>query len=352
MPLTYTESWEKAFSESTTDREITTEAHIVGDASTLVTPFNYATATEETSGAAFPVIGQFRTENPRYRLHRRSAPTNEGPRYAKVQLVWRTGKFGGNEASDDPLNAPIRYRFRPVTNGEPTDVAYDANGDLIVPITNSAGDPFSSPVQGSYNSYIFEAVRNEAAFDPAFAISFQDKLNQGNFTFAGKTIQPGEALCTGIFPSGGYTLQDEYVSVTYQFEVRERLTLQDGSRAPAFVHRLLDQGRQGWIHGDGGPFRKVAIHHRNGEVPNPTPVSYDVLLNAGVPVNEPADNAKDWWSVDPAFNPQNGKGWEPNSQVSVPDLLAIDQNFNNPDRPVTWLLYRKHKETDFSGLNL
>ena len=352
MAITYTESWEKAFGESTSDREITTTAHVVGDASTVVTPFNYYTATEATSGALLPILGQQRAENPRYRLHRRSAPVNEGPRYVTVQLVWRTGKFGGSESTDDPLNAPTQYRFRPVTNGEPTDVAFGATGVRDVPIVNSAGDPFTSPVQGSYNSYIFEAVRNEANFDPAFAISFQDKLNQGNFTFGGKSIQPGEALCTGIFPAGGYTLEDEYVAVTYQFEVRERLTLKDGSKVSAFVHRLLDKGRQGYIHGAGGPFRKVAIHHRNGETPNPQPISYDVLLNEGVPVNEPADNAKDWWSVDPEFDPANGKGWEPNTQVSVPDLLAIDKNADNPDRPVTWLIYRKHQETDFSGLNL
>lgn len=344
MAITYTESWEKSFSESRNDREVTVEFHVVSDDAVL-TPWNYQLATEATSGAAFPPPGAVRPEDPRYFLDRRSAPSFEGPRYAVVTAVYRIGS-GGPSSEDDPLNQPTRYRFRPITNSESTDT--DALGN---PLLNSAGDPFGQSVQGSYNSYIVEAARNEAAFDPAIAVSYHNKLNQATFQLAGKTINPGEALCTGIYPTSAYTLQDPYVEVTYSFEIRERLTLRDGTRVPAFVYRLLDQGRQAWIAEDD---KKVGIYLRNGKKPNPAPVQSDILLDNGAPIGEPNDGGNTYWSVDPGFDPKRGKGWAQRPQVIVPPLLAIERIPVSGDeqKTVSWLIYQKYIETDFNGLNL
>lgn len=337
MAITYTESWAQSFGEDTDTREVSIEYHVVSDDAVL-TSWNYKTATHATSGAAFPIKGQPRLEDPRYRLHRFSSPQFEGPRYARVQTVWKVGPFGGTETEDDPLSAPVRYRFRPVTNSETTDA--DANGNFLL---NSAGDVLTA--EGHYNSYVLEAIRNESVFDPAFAVALHNRVNQSTLQIVGKTLQPGEALCTGIFPENEWTLQDEYVPVVYQFEVRDRYRLFSGNRVTAFSHRMLDQGRRGWIHGP----RKVAIHHRNGDIPNPTPVGEDVLLDLGVPLGEPDEGGRDWWSVDPDFAPDVGKGWEPNMQVLVPPLLAIDKD---PDTKATWLYYARYAETDMSGLNL
>lgn len=340
MAITYTESWSQSFSEDLDTRELTIELHVVSDDDVLTT-FNYQTATHATSGAAFPNKGDFRGEDPRYRLHRYSAPSFEGPRYAKVSTVWKTGPFGGEQEEDDPLNVGTRYRWRPVTQSEPTDADADGN-----PLLNSAGDPFAGTVPGYINTYIVEATRNEAAFDPAFAVSFQNKINQAAFQLAGQAINAGEALCTGIFPPSDYKLDDEYVPVTYQFEIRERLTLFNGQRLTAFCHRILDQGRRGWIYGTS----KVAIYDRNGELSNPSPVAQDVPLDEGVPIGEPADSGKNFWSINPEFDPPD-RGWEKNNRVSVPPLLAQDKS-NDVNNPVTFLYYKRFQETDFSGLNL
>jgi hypothetical protein len=348
MAITYTESWAQSFSEDSDNREVTVEYHVSSDGDP-VTAFNYKTATHATTGAPFPAKGQQRSEDTRYRLHRFSAPQNEGPRYAIVSTVWKVGPFGGDQTEDDPLNTPTRYRWRPVTETAPTDQAYDAGGKFI-PLLNSAGDPFSGTVTGFTNSYIIEATRNEASFDQAFAVSFQNKLNQAAFQIAGTTLQAGEALCTGIFPPSDYTLDTEvtpYVPVTYQFTVRERLTLTGGGRVTAFCHRILDQGRRGWI--EAGALTRVPIYDTNGgDVQNPTPVSTDVPLDKGVPIGEPGDGGKRYYSVHTDFNPDDGKGWAVNNQVAVPPLLAQDKTTSG----VTFLYYRKHISTDFSGLNL
>lgn len=347
MAITYTESWAQSFSESTDSRSITLELHVVSDDAVL-TAVNYKTATHATTGALFPLIGTPLANTlliePSYTLRSRSAPSFEGPRYATVQCVYERGPFGGNEENDDPLTNPVRYRFREVTNAEPTDA--DAEGN---PLLNSAGDPFASPVNTYYNSYILEATRNEAVFNAPLAVSYHNKINLGGFQIAGISLNPGEVLCTGISPPSEYKLNDPYVPVTYKFEIRERLRLSDGTRLTSFIHRILDQGRRAYT----AEGVKVAIYDRNGDVPNPTPVVSDVLLDEGWPSTpDGADPATTWWSIDPSFNPDIGKGWAKNSQIASPPLVAIDRRTDADKPPVTWLFYRKYEETDFSGLNL
>lgn len=339
MAITYTESWAQSFNEDLDTREVTVEYHI-RSTSDPVTVFNYKTATHATTGAPFPAKGQQRAEDTNYRLHRYTAPRNAGPRYAVVSTVWKVGPFGGDLTEDDPLSNPVQYRWRPITETEPTDIDADGN-----PLLNSAGDQFGTPVTGFYNSYIVEAIRNESAFNPVFAVSFQNKVNQTNFTLAGQNIIAGEALCTGIFPSGSYTLDSPFVPVTYQFKIRERLTLSGGNRITSFVHRILDQGRRGWTYAG----QKVAIYDRNGTggLENPSPVAFDVPLDQGVPAGEPGDEGKNFWSIDGDFDPPD-RGWSKNNKVSVPPLLAQDKTNNG----VTFLYYKKHQTTDFSGLNL
>jgi len=342
MAITYTESWDQSFNDTKDDRDVAVTLHVVSDAAVL-NGSNVLTATHATSGAAFPSKGDAWPNNFRYRLHSRRAASFSGPRYAKVQLIYKTGPFGGEEATDDPLQAPVRYRWRPITQGEPTDIDIDGN-----PIINSAGDPFANPVQGFLNSYILEATRNEAGFNQQQAVMFQNAINSTAIQFGGSTIEAGEAKCTGIYPANDFTLVDEYVPVTYQFEIRERLTLGDGRRITSFVHRILDQGRQAWLY-DGS---KVPIYNRNGTIANPTPVTRDVPLDRGVPIGEPGDGGETYYSVEVNFNPPD-RGWSDNPQesnkVNEPPLLAIDKD---PDSGITFLYYKKHKELNFASLGL
>lgn len=339
MAITYTESWSQPFSDTLDSRQVSIEYHVVDDTNPL-TAVSYQTATHATTAAAFPSKGAFWPLDTRYRLHSLSAPAFKGPRYAVVTGVYKVGPFGGREEEEDPFARPTQYRWRPVTQSEQVDIDADGN-----PILNSAGDPFSNPLQGFLNTYILEATRNEPAFNAPMAVQYQNTVNADAFTLAGNTIQPGEALCTGIFPQSSYTLSQEYVEVTYQFEIRERLTLNGGARVTAHVFRVLDQGRQAFIHG----LKKVAIYNTNGDGAEPSLVSNDVPLDRGAPIGEPGDGGKNFTSVESEFDPANGKGWQINTQVTVPPLLAINKD---PASGVTFLYYRKHKEFNFGGLSL
>lgn len=347
MAITYTESWDQSFSDTLNERQVTIDYHVVDDTNPL-TAVSYKSATEATSGASFPIKGQVWASDTRYRLHSLSSPKFKGPRYAVVTGTYKTGPFGGSETEDNPFAVPTRYRWRPVTQSEQRDTDIEGR-----PLLNSAGDPFSTPVQGYINTYIVEAVRNEAAFNAPLAVQYQNTVNNDSFQLAGSTIQAGEALCTGIFPASAYTLGQEYVEVTYQFEIKERLTLFGGGRVTAHVYRIMDQGRQGFVDA-GGALSKVPIYYRNGDgdINNPTLAPTDVPLDRGAPLGEPGAGGTTYWSIDAAFNPPD-KGWIDNPQVSAPPLLAIDKD---PDPPagsgITFLFYRKHAEANFGALGL
>lgn len=339
MAITFTESWSQPFSDTLDSREVRIAFHVVDDTNPL-TAVTYKSSTNATTGVPFPSKGDVWANDTRYRLHSLSAPEFKGPRYAVVTGSYKTGPFGGTEEEDDPFASPTRYRWRPVSQSAQRDTDADGN-----PILNSAGDPFSNPVQGFLNTYIVEATRNEPAFNSPMAVQSQNTVNADSFTLAGNTIQPGEALCTGIFPSSAYTLSQEYVEVTYQFEIRERLTLSGGARVTAHVHRIMDAGRQAFIRG----LAKVAIYNTNGDGVEPSLVSNDVPLDRGAPIGEPGDSGKNYWSVEPEFDPPEGKGWEVNPQVTAPPLLAIDKDATSG---VTFLYYKKHITANFGGFNL
>lgn len=339
MAITFTESWSQPFSDTLDTRTVSIAFHVVDDTNPL-TAVSYRSSTNATSGVPFPSKGDVWGLDTRYRLHSLSAPEFKGPRYAVVTGTYKTGPYGGAEEEEDPFARPTQYRWRPVTQSAQADLDADGN-----PILNSAGDPFSNPVQGFFNTYIVEATRNEPAFNSPMAVQTQNTVNADSFQLAGNTIQPGEALCTGIFPGSAYTLSQEYVEVTYQFEIRERLTLNGGARVTAHVFRVADKGRQGWIHGG----NKVAIYNTNGDGSDPSLVSNDIPLDQGVPIGEPGDAGANYMSVEADFDPDNGKGWVINPQVTVPPLLAINKDGNSG---VTFLYYKKYGTMNFGGLNL
>jgi hypothetical protein len=332
MAITYTIGWSHSRDDSLDDREFGSTAVIIGDSSTVLTPANIFTAVHASTSAAFPAINSRSAYDNEYYLHRRSAPVFKGPRFAEVQLVYRRGRGSGREETDDPLAAPVRYRWRFGTTSEATDA--DVNGN---PLLNSAGDPFADTIQTDIGSLFVDAIRNEAAFDPQYALSYLNKINSDAFQIAGQGIQPGQALCKGITPAE-YTLQSNYVEVTYSMELRGYFP---GTKFTQFIHRLMDKGRRGWIYQD--QLVDIGLRGDSGDNADTIPVGDDVPLVNGIPMEDDK-----YVGVAANFDPDDGRGWADQGVRRAPDATR----HVNQKTGVNFLLYGKHDTVPFGGLGL
>lgn len=337
MPIVYTQSWEASRSDTLDSREFGTIITVVATAGEVLNPVNVTTATHATSGAPLPTLNSTSPLDTRYYVRSVSFPRFDGPRYATISVTYGLGKGSGKEEEEDPLNASLRYSVRNGVSTEATDADVDGNALL-----NSAGDPFAGTVQTNISALFIDVTRNESAFNLQQAIAFTNKVNSGQFSLAGYPINPGEAYCVGIQPATQYSLGDTFVEVVYSFELRERLTLANGGRVTAFIHRLLDQGKRGWatIPGGGGDsVRLDDIAVGGGENIDPSPVSSDVLLDGnGQPLEKTAFQGMEdnWeaWAAPPANKAPN----------AIRDV--------NPNTNATFLLYDKHFTANFAGLGL
>jgi hypothetical protein len=99
---------------------------------------------------------------------------------------------------------------------EPSDEDPEGN-----PVINSAGDPFSpSPIFDQ--PVIFLNVRRyePAPFNVARMLKFVGKVNKGQMTVQGFTIDDGQMLCRKIAPAIAYTRADAILPIDYNFELR------------------------------------------------------------------------------------------------------------------------------------
>lgn len=335
MAIVYTNSWEATRSDSYDSRTFGTVAVVVSTDETTLTPVNVLNATHATTGVPLPSVGQQSDLDTRYFVQQVSVPRFDGPRYATVSITYGLGKGSGEKESEDPLVAPTRFRVRNGVSGEKTDA--DIRGR---PLLNSAGDPFAGTIQTNISAIYIDVIRNESAYNLPQAISFANKINADVFSLAGYPINPGEAYCLGIQPERDYTLLDTYVPVVYSFELRERLTLNNGGRKTAFIHRILDQGKRAWASVPGGEGDSLRIDDiATGETANPIQVSSDVLLNGnGQPLESDSfigmNNNWEAWDAPP----------ENKAPHAVRDTVAATG--------ATFMLYDKHYEANFGSLGL
>lgn len=329
MAITYTTSWQSSATESEGNNTKTRMLAVVAEGGEVLNPTNVFLATDKTTGAAMPVRNDPYPFEPGYFLQSRSSPRLVGPRYAEVVLTY--GRGSGNN-TDDPNNA-TRYRVRNGISSETTDA--DVNGNAML---NSAGVPFSGTVQTNVSAIFIDAIRVEPAYNLPQAVAFTNKINGDAFQLAGYPINPGEAYCLGIQPDADYTLEDATVVIVYSFEIRDRLTLGDGSRATAFIHRLLDQGQEAWTYND----QLVQMFHANGDGGEVSAVTSDVLLDNGIPL-DPAS----YTNPDINFDQADGRGWA-NTVNRAPNAVRDQIAPGSP----TFLLYQKHYTENFSGLSL
>lgn len=332
MAITYTLGWQHQRDDSLDDREFAVPAVVIATGSDILTPANVFSAVHADTSAAFPTINSRSAYDTDYFLHRRSAPVFKGPRFADVQLVYRRGRGTGPEENDDPLAAPIRYRWRFGTSSEATDA--DVNGN---PLLNSAGDPFADTIQTDIGSLFVDAIRNEAAFNPQFALAYLNKINSDAFTLAGQSLQPGQALCKGIVPAE-YTVQSEYVEVTYGFELRGYFP---GTNFTQFIHRIMDKGRRGWIYEN--QLVDIGLQGDSGDNADTIPVGDDVPLVNGIPLEDDK-----YVGVAANFDADDGRGWADQGTRRAPNATRQV----NAQTGVNFLLYGKHESVPFAGLQL
>lgn len=337
MAIEYTQSWEASRSDTLDSREFGTVITVVATAGEVLNPVNVTTATHATTGAPLPVLNSVSPLDPRYYVRSISFPRFDGPRYATLGVSYGLGKGSGREEEEDPLSVPLRYSVRNGVSGEATDA--DVNGKALL---NTAGDPFSGTVQTNVSALFIDVTRNETAYNLPQAIAFTNKTNADQFSLAGYPINPGEAYCVGIQPTGQYSLGDTFVEVVYSFELRERLTLANGDRVTAFIHRLLDQGKRGWAStpgGGGDSVRLVDIAVGGGVNAEPSPVSSDVLLDGkGSPLEKDSFvGVDDEWEA-----------WVEPPEEKAPNAVRDV----NEDTNATFLLYQKHFTANFAELGL
>ena len=339
MAIVYTTSWEADRSDTYDSREFSQIATVIATAGETLTPVNIKTATHQTTGAVLPDVGSQSDIDSRFYVQA-VRPRISGPRFASVGLSYRLGKGSGEQEEEDPLNNPVRYRIRNGVSGDTTDA--DVNGN---PLLNSAGDPFNGTVQTNIAAIYVDVIRNESAYNLPNAIGYTNKVNEDNFTLAGYPINPGEAYCLGIQPEGDYKLNDDYVTIVYSFEIRERYTLQNGNRVTAFIHRLLDQGKRGWAYGEDGGEEIGDICPKNGGDSLPSAVTSDVVLDGqGTPLEKDS-----YVTPNPNFDQGGGRGWQPQAAPGKAPNAVRDVD---PNTAATFLLYEKYLTATMGGLGL
>lgn len=322
MAITYTETWSGfSLDIGVTERSATRKFLIHG----ATNETDALTATHVSTSAPLPLtLNSIHPRQTSLYLRRYSAPSFIGPGTCELTLHYERGAAGGGE--EDPLDEATKYSLRAATTTEPTDV--DADG---LPITNSASDAFSQTINTRIQSVIITATRNEATFDPAFVETYVNRVNSDSFSWAGKTIGAGKALCTAITTPSGYTLDDSFVTVQYEFELRAPFP----SGQSSFKHRILDQGKRALANFSAeGVSRLVEVLDAESK-----PISSDVMLNGLGTVLDKA-----------------GKRFEGYDQVDGPDWIdgpaLPNADVVTSTTGAKFLLFKQYQEVPFAGLNL
>ncbi len=311
MAITVTESWSNNRAEADSGgRKAWRTFQVTGTAD----PFM---ALEH---ADIPALNSAHPTKANLYVFRRGTPQREGPQFFTIEVEYRTGTQVGIGNDDDPINQAPTYTWNVALASEPVEQDIDGN-----PIVNSAGDSFAQTLSVTTHSITLDVERNEASFDPVFALDYVNKVNLGAWTIAGKTVGEGQAKCMGIAPTSGYTLQDSYVRVRYSFEFRRE----------GFKVRVLDQGRRAVctpIANTSGDAIEVKDIKVGNEAPEES-VSTECLLDGvGTPTT-------------PGVIPPSGFAFYPFGGSPAGAELQTNDH-------ATYLIYKVYEAVDFSGMQL
>jgi hypothetical protein len=115
------------------------------------------------------------------------------------------------EQEENPLDRPLEIAWSFVKDKKLVDKDIDGNA-----ILNSAWENFLEPIEVDDSRPTLTIVRNEAAFDPALAIDYQDAVNEDSFM----GFEPGQAKVCGISAASRFENNVRFWEVTYEFEFR------------------------------------------------------------------------------------------------------------------------------------
>jgi len=137
-----------------------------------------------------------------------------------------TANYGTPEEEENPLNERPKVSWSLAQFQE--NVEYDINGK---PILNSAGEPYSEPVQIDQSRLVLTITRNEASFNPALALAYADAVSATTF----KGAPAGKVKVANIAST-----EEEHKNVAGGVYSKTTYTFHFNSRG--FQKKLLDHG--------------------------------------------------------------------------------------------------------------
>jgi len=169
------------------------------------------------------------------------------------------------EGQTDPFKVPIKVSFG--TAKYEREITADMRGK---PIVNSVGDPFDPAMKRDDSRGVLTLVRNEPTFNSQYVQTFKDTCNKDVFL----TIYKANTVkCSDVTAERDYQADWGYFwVVTYVFEIRESITLDDGTVvADGWNELVLNKGLREYDP-DGGPgsLRQVLI--KGCPVTSPVPI--------------------------------------------------------------------------------
>jgi hypothetical protein len=126
------------------------------------------------------------------------------------------------EGQTDPFKVPIKVSFG--TAKYEREITLDMRGK---PISNSLGEPFDPTMKRDDSRGLLTLVRNEPTFNAQYVQTFKDTCNQDTFLtiYKANTVKCSDVTAEREYQADwGY-----YWLVTYIFEIRESITLSDGT---------------------------------------------------------------------------------------------------------------------------
>lgn len=189
-----------------------------------------------------PLMGSLLPTNPLCYVSGISAKDEENnPRVWRVTVTYSIDEVADNPENDEPMT-DVAYDFQPraKTYNVVATGAYerytsktgvyeygeDNGATASIPITNTAGDPFDTPLMFQEKTLLISWWQIEhSGFDPVKALEYIDTLNEKKILVAGITVQPKCGRILNIEPNI-YWPKDEAVpkarwKTTYTIEIKK-----------------------------------------------------------------------------------------------------------------------------------
>lgn len=179
---------------------------------------------------------------------------------------------------DDPLLRAPRLLY--VDQNREVEIDTDDDGN---PLVNSARQTFRDRASAYITEFNLQVKVNEPFFDHDLAADLRLSVNETALIIQGVELAaPLEARLMKMRPDGEFSLDDDYVRVLYEWNIKRHAHPDD---APDDVSphaiRIKDQGMQAAAE-DGSGFKLIQIYDADKE---PEPVTDDVALDgSGAPL--------------------------------------------------------------------